>query len=228
MQYGETLSLELFDERSNADWQRRMERIYDQDSMNAKFRASFDPLLDDETLSAVLAFFDTPFGEKLVRLEMTARLAISDPDVQTASEERLEAMIRSNDPLLPRVREYIKVFDLIDMNVASSMNETFEFLAAMGAAGALTDDMTEGAILADVWQDEPAIRADTTEWLMSYLTMSYAPLSENEMTQNIAFGRTVAGRKFNNAMFKAFGDVYSEISRQLGRAAAGYILSEDI
>ncbi|AML52800.1 DUF2059 domain-containing protein [Falsihalocynthiibacter arcticus] len=228
MQYGETLGMELFDGRGDADWERRLTAIYSQDRMKAEFRASFDPLLSDETLAAALAFFTTPFGEKLVRLEMSARLAISDPDVNAASEARLKAMIRNNDPLLPRIREYIKVYDLIDMNVASSMNETFEFLSAMGDMGALTDDMTESAILADVWQDEPQIRADTTEWLMTYLTMSYSPLSEDEMTKNIAFGRTDAGRQFNNAMFKAFGDVYAEISRKLGRAAAGYILSEDI
>ncbi|MEY8118119.1 DUF2059 domain-containing protein [Falsihalocynthiibacter sp. BN13B15] len=228
MQYGETLGMELFDGRGDADWERRLTAIYAQDRMKAEFRASFDPLLSDETLAAALAFFNTPFGEKLVRLEMSARLAISDPDVNAASEARLKAMIRNNDPLLPRIREYIKVYDLIDMNVASSMNETFEFLSAMGDMGALTDDMTESAILADVWQDEPQIRADTTEWLMTYLTMSYSPLSEDEMTKNIAFGRTDAGRQFNNAMFKAFGDVYAEISRKLGRAAAGYILSEDI
>ncbi|MEY8099126.1 DUF2059 domain-containing protein [Falsihalocynthiibacter sp. S25ZX9] len=228
MQYGETLGMELFDGRGDADWERRLTAIYAQDRMRAEFRASFDPLLSDETLAAALAFFNTPFGEKLVRLEMSARLVISDPDVNAASEARLKAMIRNNDPLLPRIREYIKVYDLIDMNVASSMNETFEFLSAMGDMGALTDDMTESAILADVWQDEPQIRADTTEWLMTYLTMSYSPLSEDEMTKNIAFGRTDAGRQFNNAMFKAFGDVYAEISRKLGRAAAGYILSEDI
>lgn len=228
MQYGETLALELFDGRGDEDWQRRLSHIYTQDQMNADFRAHFDPLLSDETIAAALAFFDSPFGEKLVRLEMSARLAISDPDVNAASEARLKAMIRNNDPLLPRVREYIKVYDLIDMNVASSMNETFEFLSAMGEMGALTDDMTESAILADVWRDEPQIRADTTEWLMSYLTMSYSPLTEEEMTKNIAFGRTDAGRQFNNAMFRAFGEVYADISRKLGRAAAGYILSEDI
>lgn len=227
-EYGQSIAEEMFGERNNPQWDRRLSDIYQTSEMIEGFRREFDPLIDEETLSALIAFFDTPFGEKLVRLEMTAREAISDPDVKDASSEVLEQMIEQDDPLLPQLRDYIDANDLIDLNVASSMNESFAFLSAMGQAGALMGDSSESSILSDVWGDEPQIRTDTEEWLMSYLALCYAPLSTEEMEKNIAFGRSDEGRVFNQALFAAFNEIYMVISSELGRSAAGVIMSEEL
>lgn len=227
-EYGQSLAEEMFGARNNPQWDRRLNDIYQKSEMTVEFRSKFDPLIDEETLSALIAFFDTPFGEKLVRLEMTAREAISNPDVKDASSEVLEQMIAEDDPLLPQLRDYIDVNDLVDLNVASSMNESFAFLSAMGKAGALVGDSSESTILSDVWGDEPQIRLDTEEWLMSYLALCYAPLTSEEMERNIAFGRSEEGRIFNQALFAAFNEIYMVISTELGRGAAGVLLSEEL
>jgi hypothetical protein len=226
--YGVRLAQEMFAERPTKSWVRVVERIYERDAMLEKFRALLDPMISDETLADALVFYESPLGLKVTTLEISARRAISDPDVEEASRESLEAMVDQDSPKLAAVRTYMSVYDVVDQNVASSLNENFAFLSALADAGAIPGDQSESALLADVWSDEDNIRAETDLWLQSFLAMAYGPLTEQEMQANIDFGRTEAGRKFNVALFQAFSEMYVGISRALGGAAARQILSEDI
>jgi hypothetical protein len=226
--YGVRLAEEMVFGRPSQSWTRIVAGIYEKDAMLANFRAALDPMISDETLADALAFYESPLGLKITTLEISARRAISDPDVEEASREALEVMVDQESPKLAAVRTYMSVYDVVDQNVASSLNENFAFLSALANAGAIPGDQTESALLADVWSDEEDIRAETDLWLQSFLAMAYGPLSEQEMQANIDFGRTDAGRKFNIALFQAFSETYVDISRALGGAAARQILSEDI
>ncbi|WP_380052074.1 DUF2059 domain-containing protein [Falsihalocynthiibacter sp. SS001] len=228
VRYGESLAEEMFGDQEYSEWTLELERIYEPSKMAETFREHFDPLMSDQDVTEALAFFTSPLGMKVTQLEMTARTAISDPDVQAAGEDRLLGLMDANDPIISQLEEYIRVNDLIDMNVTGSMNESYAFLSALSDAGAMAVEMTEGEILESVWGDEPQIREDTTQWLMNYLAMSYSPLDEEEIDELIEFSRTSEGQSLNRALFQAFNEVYMDISRRMGRGAARFILSEDI
>lgn len=83
-------------------------------------------------------------------------------------------------------------------------------------------------MLAEVWAQEPDIRAETESWLYPFLALAYKPLSDADVEAYLAFSESEAGRAMNAAMFAAFDEVFREISHDLGRAAAEMLSGRDI
>jgi hypothetical protein len=88
--------------------------------------------------------------------------------------------------------------------------------------------MSESDILADVWAQEPEIRANTEEWLYSYLLMAYQPLGVEGLNAYEQIMATAEGRAMNAALFESFDQMYVAISRELGQSVAGYMLAEEL
>ena len=64
-------------------------------------------------------------------------------------------------------------------------------------------------------------------WLQDYLTLAYAPLSDTDLREYLAFTRSAPGRRYMAAMFQGFGRVFEATSYDLGRAAAEFMTHED-
>ena len=58
--------------------------------------------------------------------------------------------------------------------------------------------------------------------------MAYAPLSTEELGTYTEFSRTEAGRALNAALFAGFDTVFTDVSRQLGRAAGTELTGQDL
>ena len=83
-------------------------------------------------------------------------------------------------------------------------------------------------MLADVWSQESDIRAETEGWLYPFLALAYKPLSDADMQAYLTFSESEASRVMNAAMFAAFDEMFRDISRDLGRAAADMLSGQDI
>ena len=108
------------------------------------------------------------------------------------------------------------------------MNSNYAFYIGLLDGNAFPRRLSENEVLADVWSQEDEIRDDTTEWVYSYLLMAYQPLSDEDLEVYTAMSRTEEGRALNRALFAAFDDVFVDISRNLGIAAARFISGQDI
>jgi hypothetical protein len=137
-------------------------------------------------------------------------------------------MAQDMDPRLALIRDFAVAGDLIEMNVAGAMNANLAFYQGMADSGGAAAEMTEEEILSDVWGQEPQVRADTEEWLFPYLVMAYEPLSDEDLEAYTAFWESAAGKRLNTALFAAFDVVFTDISRDLGRAAARQMQGDDI
>ena len=82
------------------------------------------------------------------------------------------------------------------------------------------DLLTEAQILSDVWDQEPDIRATTSEWVYSFLMLAYDPVTDEELATYTAFSTTPAGKQLNTTLFAAFDGFFDGISRELGYEAA--------
>jgi hypothetical protein len=102
------------------------------------------------------------------------------------------------------------------------------FFQGLAEVGGGVGEIPEEDMLADVWAQEPDIRAETEAWILPYLSLAYGPLSDDELAEYIGFSKTGPGQKLNHALFAAFDAVFSQISRDLGRATAKQMLGEDI
>ncbi|PZQ95609.1 MAG: hypothetical protein DI533_18335 [Cereibacter sphaeroides] len=229
--YGDELRGELFPEAAGARWSELVGGIYDETRMQLRFSQAFERRLGDDpdALQVLVDFFASDRGQRIVGLEIDARRALLDDSVEEAAKGKLEAMRADRDPRLDLLEKFAATNDLIEENVAGSLNANLAFYQSMADAGAFgADGMSQDNILSDVWSQEPEVRTETEAWLYPYLAMAYGPLSDDDLQAYIAFSETPEAQVLNEALFGAFDEVFVQISGDLGRAAAGVLAGQDI
>jgi hypothetical protein len=222
------LASEMFPGRGGPRWDDIVDRIYGIERMRATMTDEMARRLEPEEIDALLQFFGSELGRRIVRLEVSAREALLDESVEEASEAALAEMRRADDPRLEVLRGFVEANDLVEMNVAGALNSNLAFYQGMAAGGAFGDALSEQQMLADVRGQADAIRAETEEWVYSYLAMAYRPLSDDEIAAYTALSQTPEGQALNTALFAAYDVLFVTISRDLGRAAAQFMAGEDI
>jgi hypothetical protein len=176
----------------------------------------------------MLDFFTTEPGLTIAILEASARAAFLDQTVEDAAKETAAVAMGDQTPRYDLITRFIEANDLIETNVVSAMNANYAFYDGMIAGGAADGQMSQDDMLAQVWAQEPEIRNNTIEWVYSFLMMAYDPLPDADVEAYIAFSETVAGQQMNNAVFLAFDGMFSRISRDMGMAAAGYMVTDEL
>lgn len=227
--YGQEMEQTFFEGRASANWAPTVSEIYGQDRMETAVRSRMSTALEGVDLAPMLRFFETDLGQRIIRLEVSARRAFLEEDVEEASKAVYAAMVADKAPRVDQIEAYIEAGTLIDNNLVGAMNSNIAFYKGlMRGGGSGPVQMTEEDILTDVWGQEPEIRRDTTEWLTAYLALAYQPLSDAEMDDYVAFFKTEAGRQLNRAIFEAFDTLFVDISFDLGRAAGDFLGGQEL
>lgn len=230
LKYGQTLEDEMFPGAGGSRWKAIVENIYDGARMRQQFEQGLSRELsaDQAMLGEIQSFFASARGQSVLKLEIEARRALLDPAVEDAAQLAWQDLAAADSPRAAQLRRFAEVNDLIESNVMGALNANFAFYQGLAAVGAFPQDMTEDQMLADVWEQEAAVRAETEDWLFPFLALAYQPLSDEDLEAYIAFSESMAGQKINAALFSAFDDVFTSISRALGEAAARQMQGEDI
>lgn len=226
--YGDEIEDEMFPGRGGDRWDAEVARIYDGGRMADELKDTLGRALSGTDLDPLIGFFASETGARIVSLELSARRALLDPEVEEASLERLEDMQADDDPRLALIERFVEANSLVEANVAGALNSNYAFYTGLADGRAFDFEMTEEQMLADVWGQEPEIRDETREWLLSYLAMAYAPLSDAALKDYIALSETPQGTALNAALFAGFDVAFTRISRELGLAAAQFIAGQDI
>ncbi|MCA3508853.1 MAG: DUF2059 domain-containing protein [Rhodobacter sp.] len=229
--YGDELEEQLFPGAGGARWDEAVARVYDEPALLERFQSAFAARLaaDPQAMDQIVGFFGTDRGQQILILEIEARRALLDEAVEEAAAVSVDDMRARYDPRLALLERFATANDLIEQNVSGALNANFAFYQGMSDGGAFDGaKMTEADMLAEVWAQEPDIRAETESWLYPFLALAYKPLSDADVEAYLAFSESEAGRAMNAAMFAAFDEVFREISRDLGRAAAEMLSGRDI
>ncbi len=227
--YGEDLAATLFPAGEvPASWTEAVAAIYDEARMEREVLAALSRELEGEDVAAMTAFFASGTGASFAALELAAREAMLDEDVEQAAKEAAAVAVADEDPRLDLIRRYAEANDMIETNVVGALNTNYAYFMGLMDGGATNGGLTESDILADVRAQEPRIRADTTEWVYSFLLMAYGPASDEEIEALIAFSETEAGRALNRAVFATFDGVFADISRRLGLASARFMTTQEL
>ncbi|WP_116597542.1 DUF2059 domain-containing protein [Primorskyibacter marinus] len=224
--YGAELAEDLIPGGPSPSWNTTVQRIYSVKKMEASVREGFREALADTDLDPLLAFFRTEQGQRIVRLEISARQALVDEDVEEQARAVFRDLDGSGDDRLRVLDEFVEVNDLIEANVVGALNSSYQFYRGLAEGGAVK--MSEDEIVSDVWAQEEDTRVDTREWLYGYLLMAYGPLEPEIIEDYTALSRTEAGAAMNRALFAGFDDMYGDISYALGLAAARQMQSQDL
>lgn len=230
LDYAETLEADLFPGQGGAAWRDRVALVYDAPAMLRRFDARFAREMADDpaAVTATQAFFGDARGQRILTLEIEARRALMDKAVEDAAKARAEEMAADQDPRMAALRRFAVANDLIESNVMGALNANLAFYQGMAEIGAFGDEMTEEQMLADVWGQEAEVRTETEDWLYPFLALAYGPLSDGDLEAYTEFSQTPAGKKLNVALFAAFDEVFVQVSRDLGRAAAQQMQGQDI
>jgi len=226
--YGSDLADDFFPGRTIADWDGVVNVIYNADKMEGEIKDAFSAALEGDDVDSMLAFFQSELGQEIVQLEISARRALNDEQVEQLAEENAAIAMQDETDRFLQVEEFVDVNNVIESNVVGALNSNFAFYTGLLDGGAFGDDLTEEQILNDVWNQEPDIRQNTTEWAFSFLLLAYQPLNDSDLRQYIEFSKTDAGQELNGALFEAFDGMLERISRDLGLAASKYMGQQEL
>lgn len=227
--YSEELARSLFGEGAPpASWTEAVAAIYDPARMEAEVMADLAAAVEGTDVAAMVAFYAAEPGRTFAALEVSAREAMLDEDVEQAAKEAAAVALVDEEPRLDLLRRYAEAIDLFESNVAGALNASFAYYRGLLEGGAVDEGVTAEDILLDVMASEPQVRADTTEWIYSFLLMAYAPASDEDLEALIAFAGTEAGRDLNAALFRTFDALFEDVSQRLGLAAARVLTTQDI
>lgn len=228
LEYGAEIGEGLFQGRTSAEWTEAVNTIYDAQTIQDSVLSQLAEALEGEDIPAVQAFFGSALGQDIIQLEVAARRALLDDDIEAASKEAAALAMADETVRHQLITDFVDANNLVDTNVVGAMNSNFAFYMGLMEGGALGDEMSESEILTTLWGQEPEIRQNTTEWVYSFLTLAYQPLSDAQLQSYIDFSNTDAGQMINAAMFKAFDGIFEDISFALGLASTQVSLTEEL
>jgi hypothetical protein len=220
---------EQFEIAGTAGFQVQMDRLFDTPAMEALFLAELQKGLkgDPDAVQTALNFFASPLGQKVVSAEIVARQALTVDGADAAANAAYDALSANDQPRRDLIDGMMVSGDLIEFNVMGGLNSNFAFMRGMASTGAL-GDLPENEMLAQVWQDEDALRQDSGEWLTGFMALAYRNLTLAEVQEYSDFITSPAGRKLNAALFAGFDTLYGGLSLQQGRIVGGLMQGEDI
>lgn len=228
--HGRELEEDMFPSGGGEEWTATVDRIYDAQRLQAEFDRVLQEQLatDPQAVGAIVEFFGSDLGQRIVGLEIEARKAFLDEAAEEAARVAADDAASARDPKVAQVRRMIEASDLVEMNVAGSMSGSLAFMQGMATSGAYGRAMPEEELLSQIWGQEEQTRADTSTWLYAFLGLAYHPLSEAEFDSYIAFWESPAGKHLNAALFTAFDRVFRQVSFDMGAAAGRAMQGRDI
>ncbi|MEM9709670.1 MAG: DUF2059 domain-containing protein [Pseudomonadota bacterium] len=226
--YGDELQTEMFPGSGGAGWPRVVQRIYAPERMEREFFEPFAAELEGQDIQPLLDFFGSERGQEIVKFEIGARRALLDETVEEMAQQIWSDLKGELDPRHVLIERFVESNDLIEENVAGAMNASLAFYEGLSTGEEFESVWTMDRILAEVWDQESIIRADTKDWIFPYLSLAFEPLRDSDIEAYISLSETDAGRALNAALFGAFDVLFVNISRDMGAAAAVYMQGEDI
>lgn len=223
--YAASLERDMLGGDAGGFYAQRIARIYDPALMTQAMNAALINL-EEMDARATLAFFDTELGARILTLEASARVAMADPAVDEIAHEAYDAARVDKAPRLEQVRNFIEINNLVERNVSGALSSNQRFYQGLVDGNALS--LSDEEIIAQVWEEEDALRVDTTSWLFSYLLLAYRPLSDAELDAYLVFCATPSGQALNRALFEGFDAMYHAISYEVGQAVAQAMNGRDL
>lgn len=229
-EYGETLAKEFLGGEGGQAWRDEVAAIYAPERLLPLFQAEFsgDLQATGADTAPLVDFFASPLGQRIVALELSARRALLDDDIEDATRQRVEEMRLRDDPRLGLLNDYADANHLVDLNVASALNANMAFFKGLAASGVFADGMSEEEMLAQVWSQEDEVRAETEGWLLTFGAVAYAPLTDGELAAYTQFSMTPEGVALNRALFAGFDAIFLKVSNDLGRAVGRRTAGTDL
>lgn len=222
---GRELDAEFLNGRGGGHFEAQVADIFNETRMRETVEQAIGARLTASDLRACIAFYETGPGRRISSLELSARRAMSDPDIEAAARERARAT-PADDPLRRQVMAYLDITDAVVRNVTGAQSSGYAFYRGLAAGGGTDGD--DQAYLNRMHHEAGSLSADELEWALRFHLLAYAPLTPEEIRANIDFFATPAGTALNDALFDGFEGMYEALYFRLGVAVAQAMRAADL
>lgn len=221
----EELSQDMLGRPADAGMLEQLVRIYDEVRIEATVMEHLAEL-SEAHIAASVDFFQTEAAVRITELEVAARRAMMDEDVEQSARLAWVEAEESRPEILARIEEMTRINDLVERNVSGALNSNLRYYQGLAEGGGL--DLSEEEILTLVWEQEEDIRIETRAWLGGYFLLAYEPVEGSDFDSYLAFWETPAGQALNAAIFAGFNQVYDDVSYATGRILALNMKSQEL
>ena len=220
---GVTAGIEMLKEegQQSQEWISKLNEIYSSDSMQEFFRNELLKLNIFEDVENAIDFYETTFGKKLIKNELTTRRILKS-ELGKAEAKKIFNQLKYFKP--NRLKVYQKIIEenhYIEDNVSSSMNSNLAFY--QGYSLSLPSDkqrLLEAEIISKIWANEIETRKRMTEWVMSFTSYNYQDLTNNELNNLLDFSKSLPSKRLNNTINYILDKAFEDQSYRLGQAFA--------
>ena len=220
---GVTAGIEMLKEegQQSQEWISKLNEIYSSDSMQEFFRSELLKLNIFEDVENAIDFYETTFGKKLIKNELTTRRILKS-ELGKAEAKKIFNQLKYFKP--NRLKVYQKIIEenhYIEDNVSSSMNSNLAFY--QGYSLGLPSDkqrLLEAEIISKIWANEIETRKRMTEWVMSFTSYNYKDLTNNELNNLLDFSKSLPSKRLNNTINYILDKAFEDQSYRLGQAFA--------
>jgi len=208
-------------------WLSTLDRVYDQERIEAQLIKGFLANFNPRSYDPVLAFLASDDWVRIFDLLNQASLEMLDPVKEAAAIEVYWQNEDTQSPRLKQIAELLGSTYLIDQNVAGWMNGMIAFNYGMAAADP-DYSSTEEDLMAILMEDEDLARQEIGEWLMAYYMLALSPVSDVGVDRQIAFWTSRAGSDLSNAMMSAYDAVFDVTDFAVGKALVEAALGDEL
>ena len=220
---GVTAGIEMLKEegQQSQEWISKLNEIYSSDSMQEFFRNELLKLNIFEDVENAIDFYETTFGKKLIKNELTTRRILKS-ELGKAEAKKIFNQLKYFKP--NRLKVYQKIIEenhYIEDNVSSSMNSNLAFY--QGYSLGLPSDkqrLLEAEIISKIWANEIETRKRMTEWVMSFTSYNYKDLTRVELNNLLDFSKSLPSKRLNNTINYILDKAFEDQSYRLGQAFA--------
>ena len=220
---GVTAGIEMLKEegQQSQEWVSKLNEIYSSDSMQEFFRNELLKLNIFEDVKNAIDFYETTFGKKLIKNELTTRRILKS-ELGKAEAKKIFNQLKYFKP--NRLKVYQKIIEenhYIEDNISSSMNSNLAFY--QGYSLSLPSDkqrLLEAEIISKIWANEIETRKRMTEWVMSFTSYNYQDLTNNELNNLLDFSKSLPSKRLNNTINYILDKAFEDQSYRLGQAFA--------
>ncbi|MEM1102024.1 MAG: hypothetical protein AAGH73_10925 [Pseudomonadota bacterium] len=217
----------MFPGRGGEAWASEVRRIYEWETREAALDGEMRRRLEGRDLAPLLDFLEGDVGQRIMALEVSARRAFIEPEMEEIALELFEDAEDTQPVLHAQVMEFTEVNDLVGQNVEGAFESNAAFALGVHTAGGF-DGVSLNALIAQLWAGDEAVEADVSSWLYAYLMTAYRPLPEEDLAAYIALSRTPDGQMLNSVIMASFNALFSDISYDLGSAAGRFMAQQEL
>ena len=200
--------------------------VYQLDNMEKDFKRLLTENLSTSEANEILLFYRLPIGKLASELEVSARVAISETEIEEMAKTMLKEAKAIKNTRLNEIESVIKILELVEQNLIGAYAAQFAFMYELSKLGVL--ELSRQEMIDIITNDEEKLKGEILEWLMAFSHMAYAPMSDEEFRVYNDFSKSDLGILLNKALFSVYNEMAKDQSQSLANILGEFMKSEEL